>query len=112
MNIEFTKDELLLLLDNVDFCQDNRESYDEYSIIDVKTSINDLREKIYQVYTKNEIKIQKAQAKQPTMEWEDDNYLDSLSEGYDTKVDALVDSMGVTDKEVSTVHTRKDMDLL
>ena len=42
----------------------------------------------------------------------DDNYLDSLSEGYDTKVDALVDSMGVTDKEVSTIHTRKDLDLL
>tara|TARA_R100000988_G_scaffold102105_1_gene76539 strand:+ start:1545 stop:1820 length:276 start_codon:yes stop_codon:yes gene_type:complete len=42
----------------------------------------------------------------------DDNYLDSLSEGYDTKVDALVDSMGVTDKQVSTIHTRKDLDLL
>ena len=70
MNIEFTKDELLLLLDNVDFCQDNKESYDEYSIIDVKTSINDLREKIYQVYVKNQIKIQKAQAKQPTPQWD------------------------------------------
>tara|TARA_A100001011_G_scaffold310927_1_gene327801 strand:+ start:5978 stop:6241 length:264 start_codon:yes stop_codon:yes gene_type:complete len=43
---------------------------------------------------------------------ESDNYLDSLSEGYDTKVDALVDSMGVTDKQVSTTHTRKDLDLL
>jgi len=42
----------------------------------------------------------------------DDDYLDSLSEGYDTKVDALVDSMGVTDKQVSTTHTRKDLDLL
>ena len=40
------------------------------------------------------------------------DYLDSLSEGYDTKVDALVDSMGVTDQEVSTTHRRKDMDLL
>ena len=41
-------------------------------------------------------------------------YLDSLSEGkdYGSKVDALVDSMGVTDKEVSTTHRRKDMDLL
>ena len=39
MNIEFTKDELLLLLDNVDFCQDNKESYDEYSIIDVNLSL-------------------------------------------------------------------------
>ena len=62
-----------------------------------------------------------------------DDYLESLSEGkdltpfqeelevkkfirdnddYSSKVDALVDSMGVTDKEVSTIHTRKDMDLL
>ena len=41
-----------------------------------------------------------------------DDYLDSLSEGYDSKVDALVDSMGVTDKKVSTTHTRKDLDLL
>ena len=46
-----------------------------------------------------------------------DDYLDSLSEGkdlddYGSKVDALVDSMGVTDKEVSTIHRRKDLDLL
>ena len=40
------------------------------------------------------------------------DYLDSLSEGYDTKVDALVDSMGVTDKEVSTTHRRRDLDTL
>ena len=45
------------------------------------------------------------------------DYLDSLSEGkdlddYGSKVDALVDSMSVTDKEVSTTHRRKDMDLL
>ena len=44
------------------------------------------------------------------------DYLDSLSEGkdvdYGSKVDALVDSMGVTDKEVSTTHRRKDLDLL
>ena len=46
-----------------------------------------------------------------------DDYLDSLSEGkdlddYGSKVDALVYSMGVTDKEVSTIHRRKDLDLL
>ena len=41
-------------------------------------------------------------------------YLDSQSEGkdYGSKVDALVDSMSVTDKEVTTTHRRKDMDLL
>ena len=46
-----------------------------------------------------------------------EEYLDSLSEGkdlddYGSKVDALVDSMSVTDEEVSTVHRRKDLDLL
>ena len=51
-----------------------------------------------------------------TLEDKKDDYLDSLSEGkdidYGSKVDALVDSMGVTDKEVSTTHRRKDLDLL
>ena len=45
-----------------------------------------------------------------------ENLLGSLSEGkdadYGSKVDALVDSMGVTDKKVSPIHRRKDMDLL
>ena len=43
-------------------------------------------------------------------------YLDSLSEGkdidYGSKVDALVDSMSVTDEKESTVHRRKDLDSL
>ena len=43
-----------------------------------------------------------------------DDYLDSMSEGkdYGSKVDALVDSMGVTDEKESTTHRRKDLDLL
>ena len=43
-----------------------------------------------------------------------EDFLSSQSEGkdYGSKVDALVDSMGVTDKQVSTIHRRKDMDLL
>ena len=45
-----------------------------------------------------------------------ENLLGSLSEGKDTdygsKVDALVDSMGVTDEKVSPIHRRKDLDLL
>ena len=46
-----------------------------------------------------------------------DDYLDSLSEGkdlddYGSKVDALVDSMGVTAEEVSTTHRRRDLDTL
>ena len=52
-----------------------------------------------------------------TLEDKKDDYLDSLSEGkdlddYGSKVDALVDSIGVTDEKVSTTHRRKDMDLL
>ena len=51
-----------------------------------------------------------------TLDDKKEDYLDSLSEGkdidYGSKVDALVDSMGVTAEEVSTTHRRKDMDLL
>ena len=51
-----------------------------------------------------------------TLDDKKEDYLDSLSEGkdidYGSKVDALVDSMGVTDKEGSTTHRRKDLDLL
>ena len=45
---------------------------------------------------------------------EPNTYYESLSEGkdYGSKVDALVDSMGVTDKEVSTTHRRRDLDTL
>ena len=45
-----------------------------------------------------------------------ENLLGSLSEGkdadYGSKVDALVDSTGVTDEKVSPIHRRKDLDLL
>ena len=35
-----------------------------------------------------------------------------LESDYGSKVDALVDSMGVTDQKANTTHRRKDMDLL
>ena len=45
-----------------------------------------------------------------------ENLLGSLSEGkdidYGSKVDALVDSMGVSDKLVSQRHERRDLDAL
>ena len=52
-----------------------------------------------------------------TLEDKKDDYLDSLSEGkdlddYGSKVDTLVDSMGVTDEEESTTHRRRDLDSL
>ena len=48
------------------------------------------------------------------IEYDMENFLSSQSEGkdYGSKVDALVDSMGVTDKKSNTIHRRKDMDLL
>ena len=53
-----------------------------------------------------------------TLDDKKEEYLDSLSEGkdfdddYGSKVDALVDSMSVTDEKESTVHRRKDLDSL
>ena len=51
-----------------------------------------------------------------TLDDKKEDYLDSLSEGkdidYGSKVDALVDSMGVTVEKESTVHRRKDLDSL
>ena len=47
-----------------------------------------------------------------------EDYLESLSEGkdfdddYGSKVDALVDMMGVTDEKESTTHRRRDLDSL
>ena len=45
-----------------------------------------------------------------------EHLLGSQSEGkdidYGSKVDALVDSMGVTNQKANTTHSRKDMDLL
>ena len=43
-----------------------------------------------------------------------ENLLDSLSEGkdYGSKVDALVDSMGVTENKLAQGHVRKDLDAL
>ena len=45
-----------------------------------------------------------------------EHLLSSQSEGkdfdYGSKVDALVDSMSVTDKEVTTTHRRRDLDTL
>ena len=48
------------------------------------------------------------------LEHDMENLLDSLSEGkdYGSKVDALVDSMGVTENKVAQGHVRKDLDTL
>ena len=48
------------------------------------------------------------------IEYDMENLLSSQSEGkdYGRKVDALVDSMGVTENKVSTSHRRRDLDTL
>ena len=52
-----------------------------------------------------------------TLDDKREEYLESLSEGkdlddYGSKVDALVDSMSVTDEKESTTHRRRDLDSL
>ena len=51
-----------------------------------------------------------------TLDDKKEDYLDSFSEGkdidYGSKVDALVDSLGVTVEEESTTHRRRDLDSL
>ena len=92
MLINFTKDELCLISIALNAYQMETDNYHLEEMAEVSTKVDAL----HKVCTCKE----------------SDNYLDSLSEGYDTKVDALVDSMGVTDKKVSTTHRRKDLDLL
>ena len=48
------------------------------------------------------------------IEYDMETLLSSQSEGkdYGSKVDALVDSMGVTENKVSTSHRRRDLDTL
>ena len=95
MLLNLTKEELCLISIALNEYQMNRDNYHLEEMAEVSTKIDGL----YKVCTCRESIVA-------------DDYLDSLSEGYDTKVDALVDSMGVTDKEVSNTHRRKDMDLL
>ena len=95
MLINLTKEELCLISIALNAYQMETDNYHLEEIAEVSTKIDGL----YKVCTCRESIVA-------------DDYLDSLSEGYDTKVDALVDSMGVTDKEVSNTHRRKDMDLL
>ena len=48
------------------------------------------------------------------IEYDMENLLSSQSEGmdYGSKVEALVDSMGVTENKVATSHRRRDLDTL
>ena len=96
MLINLTKEELCLISIALNEYQMNRDNYHLEEIAKVSTKIDGL----YNVCTCRENITA------------NDDHLDSLSEGYDTKVDALVDSMGVTDTKVSNPHRRKDMDLL
>ena len=41
-----------------------------------------------------------------------ENDMSGVLDDYGSKVDALVDSMSVTDKEVTTTHRRRDLDTL
>ena len=91
----FLDDDELIKIWNIIEIAMNREGYDvSNSQLSMRLYDEELEENIEHDYMKE--------------------YLESLSEGkdYGSKVDALVDSMGVTDEKVSPIHRRKDMDLL
>ena len=74
----------------------------KYADSDYISEVDEIFEILEGAVDKYYEKVEKAQSKQPSMEWDDDFY-DSLSEGKDQPQPV---------EEVSTVHTRKDMDLL
>ena len=93
----FLEDDELCKIWNIIEIAMNREGYDvENATLSMRLYDSELEENIHYDYV--------------------GEYLSSQSEGkdveYGSKVDALVDSMGVTDKKVSPIHRRKDMDLL
>jgi hypothetical protein len=93
----FLDDDELCKIWNIIEIAMNREGYDvENATLSMRLYDSELEENIHYDYV--------------------GEYLSSQSEGkdvdYGSKVDALVDSMGVTDKKVSPIHRRKDMDLL
>ena len=96
MKIEFTNDEAYQLIKLYDLLRDTD------MIDDLPKEIESAFDKIQDEQVNYHRKVEKAQSRQPTMEWEDDFY-DSLSEGKDQPQPV---------EEVSTTHRRKDMDLL
>ena len=91
----FLDDDELCKIWNIIEIAMNREGYDvENATLSMRLYDSELEENIHYDYV--------------------GEYLSSQSEGkdYGSKVDALVNDMGVTDKTVSPIHRRKDMDLL
>ena len=93
----FLEDDELCKIWNIIEIAMNREGYDvENATLSMRLYDSELEENIHYDYV--------------------GEYLSSQSEGkdvdYGSKVDALVNDMGVTDKTVSPIHRRKDMDLL
>ena len=93
MKLELDRNDLKLIFESICF-------YDMHK--DMPSELNDSFHYLYGECVNYQKKVEKAQAKQPTMEWEDD-YYDSLSEGKDQPQPV---------EQVSTTHRRKDMDLL
>ena len=93
----FLEDDELIKIWNIIEIAMNREGYDvENATLSMRLYDSELEENIHYDYV--------------------GEYLSSQSEGkdvdYGSKVDALVDSMGVTDEKVSPIHRRRDLDLL
>ena len=96
MKIEFTNDEAYQLIKLYDLLRDTS------MIDDLPEEIESAFDKIQDEQVNYQRKVELAQSRQPSMEWDDDFY-DSLSEGKDQPQPV---------EEVSTTHRRKDMDLL
>ena len=95
-NVTLTEGEISVILNNLE------EKYGHLLDGEIPEEVQTIFSKLEGSVDAYYEKVELAQSRQPSMEWDDDFY-DSLSEGKDQPQPV---------EEVSTVHTRKDMDLL
>ena len=101
----FLEDDELCKIWNIIEIAMNREGYDvENAELSMRLYDSELTEDIHHDYLADYLDSQS--------EGKDYDITLSTDDDYGSKVDALVDSMSVTDKEVTTIHRRRDLDTL
>jgi len=101
----FLEDDELCKIWNIIEIAMNREGYDvENAELSMRLYDSELTEDIHHDYLADYLDSQS--------EGKDYDITLSTDDDYGSKVDALVDSMSVTDKEVTTTHRRRDLDSL
>ena len=101
----FLDDDELIKIWNIIEIAMNREGYDvENAELSMRLYDSELEEDIHYDYMKDYFDSQS--------EGKDYDITFTTDDDYGSKVDALVDSMSVTDKEVTTTHRRRDLDTL